>query len=126
MDRDHHSYTTMRAAAASLFLIGLSFLRRVAEGHPLCYFDDRPTNFEQVLTFCPEPQDGACCNDAEEAMVEAIFTARLPLSEKCASYYKQVGARACVRYEILSRKTNLCRVRECSICCPFHDTRTSA
>lgn len=98
----------MRAAAASLFLIGLSQLRRGADGHPLCYFDDRPTDFEEVLTFCPEPQDGACCNDAEEAMVEAIFEAQLPLSEECAGYYKQVGVKKQIMLPNLSDRTRVC------------------
>lgn len=29
--------------------------------HPLCYVDDRPTDPDEILTFCPEAQAGACC-----------------------------------------------------------------
>lgn len=61
-----------------------------AAAHPLCYFEDRPTDYSEVLTFCPEQQFGACCNDEEEAEVEALFQAAGVLSASCSEYYQQV------------------------------------
>ncbi|CAN0493480.1 unnamed protein product, partial [Ectocarpus sp. 12 AP-2014] len=39
---------------------------RVAS-HPRCFFDDRPTDYDQVLTFCDNSiaAHGACCTDDE-------------------------------------------------------------
>lgn len=60
--------------------------------HPLCYIDDKPTDYDQVLTFCPEPQAGACCTDLEEAEVVARYNAvsSVPLTGNCADLYKEV------------------------------------
>ena len=63
---------------------------RVAS-HPLCFVDDKPTDFDQVLTFCPAAQDGACCTDIEEEKVSAIVSAAGDLSPECYDLYKQVG-----------------------------------
>lgn len=60
--------------------------------HPLCYVDSKPTDFDEVLTFCPEAQSGACCTDLEEAAVEARFDAAGPLTGDCEDLYKQVRA----------------------------------
>lgn len=60
----------------------------------------RPTDYDEVLSFCPEAQVGACCNDIEEAAVEALFDSAGALTAECQVYYKQVGIR-CVR-EIIS------------------------
>eukprot|EP00903_Cladosiphon_okamuranus_P010391 g9829.t1 len=76
----------MRACASlAAVLIAAS---RVA-GHPICFVDDKAPDLEKTLDFCPAPQDGACCTDAEEAEVEARFEAAGPLSDDCADYYKQ-------------------------------------
>lgn len=69
-------------------IVSCSILRSLA--HPLCYFDDRSTDYSEVLTFCPEQQSGACCNDDEEAAVEALFQAAGTLSTSCSEYYQQV------------------------------------
>lgn len=61
-------------------------------GHPLCFVDDRSTDYDQVLTFCPAAQDGACCTDAEELAVKALFEDAGTLSDFCADLYKQVRA----------------------------------
>lgn len=63
--------------------------------HPLCFIDDKPTDYEEVLTFCPEAQAGACCTDLEEAEVEARYDAvsTVPLTGECADLYKQVRTR---------------------------------
>ena len=63
---------------------------RVAS-HPLCYVDDKPTDLEGVLLFCPQAQDGACCTDIEEESVELIVEAAGPLTPDCYDLYKQVG-----------------------------------
>lgn len=66
-------------------------------GHPLCFIDDRSTDYNQVLTFCPAAQDGACCTDAEESAVKALYEDAGSLSDPCADLYKQV--RLCVVYD---------------------------
>lgn len=68
-----------------------------AAAHPLCYVNDKPTDLNQVLTFCPAAQDGACCTDLEEAEIKTAFDA-LNLTGDCADIYKQV-----LRIEVLSR-----------------------
>lgn len=59
-------------------------------GHPLCFFDERPTDYDEVLTFCPAAQAGACCNDLEEAAVVARFDAVGALTGDCIDLYTQV------------------------------------
>lgn len=89
----------MRATAAGgVALVGLlSCLNWSAvEAHPLCYFNDRQTDPSEELTFCPPAQDGACCKDDEEAMVQAIFEEAGPLTPECADYYKQVRKVTCL------------------------------
>lgn len=61
------------------------------KAHPLCYYDDRPTDYDLVMTFCPEQQDGACCNPTEEAALQALYNSAGILSSTCAKYYKQVN-----------------------------------
>ena len=78
-----------RCAFLAAFLATAS---RVA-AHPLCYVDSRPTDLDEVLTFCPAPQAGACCTDVEEAAVEARFDAAGPLTGDCEDLYKQVRER---------------------------------
>lgn len=63
-----------------------------ATGHPFCYVGDRPTDPTQVLEFCPEAGQGACCTDLEEAEVEAIFNEAEDLTGDCAEFYKKVGS----------------------------------
>jgi len=76
-----------------LGLLALLFARFAARvsGHPQCFYDGRPPDPEQVLTFCPAATDGACCSDFEEEIVAARFGAvgDLPSSE-CADLYSQV------------------------------------
>lgn len=64
-------------------------------GHPICFFDDRPTDADEVLDFCPAAQDGACCNDLEEEIVIARFDAVGALTGDCADLYKQVSVTHC-------------------------------
>ncbi|CAM9759383.1 unnamed protein product [Scytosiphon promiscuus] len=66
--------------------------------HPLCYVDDRPTDYDEVLTFCPEPQAGACCTDIEEAAVEALFNDAGPLTGDCVDLYTQVVCGICTSF----------------------------
>ena len=63
---------------------------RVAS-HPLCFIDDRPTDLERELTFCPEAQDGACCTELEEANVQANVAAAGNLSPECLPLYTEVS-----------------------------------
>ncbi len=74
------------------FLAAFLTAQRVL-AHPLCYVDNRPTDYDEVLTFCPaedQAQQGACCTDAEEAVVQARFEAAGTLTDDCAALYKQV------------------------------------
>lgn len=85
----------MRAYA---YLVALATATRVAS-HPLCFIDDRPTDYDQTLTYCGDITDidvsGACCTDLEEAQVEANFNAAfaegVEPSVECAALYKEVG-----------------------------------
>lgn len=110
----------MRATAAgSVALAGLlSYLNwSTVEAHPLCFFDDRQTDPFEELTFCPEPQDGACCTDEEEAVVQAKFEAAGSLTAECADFYRQVRKVACVSlFFTVSRKFVLSG-GECCGCC---------
>lgn len=82
--------------SSSLSFLACLIVGRVAS-HPLCYVDDKPTDYDEVLTFCPTAQDGACCTDLEEAQVEsAVDTASAAsstgtLSDKCRDLYTQVS-----------------------------------
>lgn len=69
---------------------GLLALLGVVRAHPLCY-DDSPTDYSEVMEFCPEPQAGACCNDVEEAEVEALFNEAGTLTGDCVDLYTQVS-----------------------------------
>lgn len=77
----------MRAAFS--FLACVLAGHRVAS-HPLCYIDDKPTDYEQELTYCPEAQDGACCTDIEEANVSDTVSAAGDLTDECYELYKKV------------------------------------
>ncbi|CAM9143199.1 unnamed protein product, partial [Hapterophycus canaliculatus] len=57
--------------------------------HPLCYIDDRATDYSEILTFCPAAQAGACCTDAEELAVIARFEAVGTLTGDCEDLYRQ-------------------------------------
>lgn len=61
-----------------------------AAAHPLCFFNDRPTDFHHKLSFCPPAQDGACCTDAEEAKVRDLYDDAGTLSPECGEMYMQV------------------------------------
>ncbi|CAM9199998.1 unnamed protein product [Ectocarpus sp. 12 AP-2014] len=72
--------------------------------HPLCFIDDKPTDYDQVLTYCDNSiaMSGACCTDEEEAQVEANYNAAfaegvVPSSE-CAALYKEVVCGVCHSY----------------------------
>ena len=80
-----------RMMRSSLCVLAGLFAGRVAS-HPLCFIDDKPTDFDQVLTFCPEAQDGACCTDIEEDNVSAAVDAVGPISTECRELYKKVGS----------------------------------
>lgn len=84
--------------AAVLFATSVA----VVSGHPLCYFDDRPTDYTEVLTFCPAAEEGACCNDAEEVLVEAQFNAMGNLTGDCIDLYTEVSrCEACFAAKLL-------------------------
>lgn len=93
----------MRAHA---ILAALLAILPAAVGHPLCYIDAKPTDLEQVLSFCPAAQDGACCTDQEEAQVQARFEAAGPLTGDCEDLYKQVSCTAVLLSEVLLRTTH--------------------
>lgn len=76
-----------------LLVLGASFvclLGRQVLAHPTCFYDSRPPDPDEILEFCPESEDGACCNDAEEAAAIAVFQEAGELSDDCAVYYRQV------------------------------------
>lgn len=66
---------------------------RFGAAHPLCYIDDRATDYNEVLTFCPAQQAGACCTDAEELAVVARFEVVGTLTGDCEDLYRQARAR---------------------------------
>ena len=70
------------------FLVAFLAAARVG-GQPLCY-DHTPTNLDMDLTFCPEQQDGACCTDIDEAILQTRFAEAGTLSSDCAGYYYEV------------------------------------
>ncbi|CAN0049189.1 unnamed protein product, partial [Ectocarpus sp. 6 AP-2014] len=82
----------MRFFACLAALVGT----KVVSSHPLCFFDDRQPDYDQVLTFCDNSitSYGACCTDDEEALVMADFSAVTPegveLTGDCSDLYKQV------------------------------------
>lgn len=84
----------------------ISSLGRLAIAHPLCYYDDKPTDPDMDLQFCPEQEDGACCNDLEEAAAIAVYNAAASdaLTGDCATYYRQV----CIIF-LLCRESSPCR-----------------
>lgn len=92
--------TTMRAANVLLATTTIGIFltwQKIAQAHPLCYYDDRPTDKDMVLTFCPAQAEGACCNAEEEAAAKALYTSKGTLTTACAALYKQV----CLRYGCL-------------------------
>ncbi|CAM9509059.1 unnamed protein product [Ectocarpus sp. 4 AP-2014] len=72
--------------------------------HPLCFIDDKPTDYDQVLTYCDNSiaMSGACCTDEEEGIVEANFNAAFAEgvvpSTTCAALYKEVVCGVCHSY----------------------------
>ncbi|CAM9165509.1 unnamed protein product [Scytosiphon promiscuus] len=83
-----------------LYALSAALLAKTAAAHPLCYVDAKPTDYDEVLTFCPEAQAGACCTDLEEAEVEARYDAvsTVPLTGDCADLYKEVVCGICHSY----------------------------
>lgn len=89
--------------ASSLLLLAASALQIAVnvDGHPLCWIGDRPTDYEEVLEFCPEQPEGACCTDDEELGVQALFEAAGAITGECADLYKEV--------QLLVQCTPFCR-----------------
>lgn len=87
----------MRTIGFVQLFAAFSFQWALIKGHPLCYFDDRPTDYDQKLSFCPKPQDGACCNDLEEEGIVNQFLSA-GLTGKCADLYKEVVCGPCHSY----------------------------
>lgn len=60
--------------------------------HPLCFFNDRPTDVDRQLEFCPPAQDGACCTEAEESAIQEKWNdIDFGENDECAELYKEVG-----------------------------------
>lgn len=72
--------------------VGLIFLGRQAAAHPLCFYGDRATNTEIEMTFCPQQDEGACCNEQEERFSFDMYhnASTQELTGDCATYYKEV------------------------------------
>lgn len=85
----------MRASTSLLLVAACALQQWVADSHPLCYFGDRPTDPEQVLSFCPMYEEGACCNDEEEVGVQDMFEAAIGITGDCADLYKEVSIELC-------------------------------
>lgn len=83
----------MRALSVLGATVLHSFWKKVA-AHPLCYYEDRPTDPTQVMVFCPEQEEGACCTDLEEMAAINVYKAPFPEgtvpTDECAEYYRQV------------------------------------
>lgn len=82
----------MRASSLIQVIGAFSIRWMLVEGHPICYYDSRPNDEDQVLTFCPEPQFGACCNDLEEAAIKGLYESAGTLNGTCAYLYKEVSS----------------------------------
>ncbi|CAM9548065.1 unnamed protein product [Ectocarpus sp. 6 AP-2014] len=82
----------------SIAIMLLGALITLCASHPLCYVDDRPTDPDEILEFCPEAQSGACCTDAEEALVQLRHEAVGNLTGDCDDLYKQVVCGVCGSY----------------------------
>lgn len=96
----------------SLHVLGLAVVSSVAwqaSSHPLCYYDDKPTDPEMVLSFCPAQDDGACCNDLEEAAAESAYNlaGANPLTGDCATLYLEVRLIPYPAARCLRRRANL-------------------
>lgn len=74
-----------------------------AVSHPLCYYDARPTDPEMFMVFCPEQEEGACCNEFEEAEVITWYNNETLTTTDCEDYFRQV--RCVVSY---SQATSVC------------------
>lgn len=86
----------MRAFAAALGAAVLHSLARQTNAHPLCYHEDRPTDPDAELVFCPDqPAYGACCTESEETAAITVYQAAIgngtQVSSDCAAYYRQVS-----------------------------------
>lgn len=86
--RVRNEYLVIMRGLGALTLLGAL---HVSSSHPLCYIDDRPTDYDEVLTFCPAAQAGACCTDAEEAAVATRFEAVGALTADCGDLYLQAS-----------------------------------
>lgn len=80
----YHIYSMMRSWSLVLLLVAGK-----VSGHPLCFINDKPTDVDHQLKFCPAAQDGACCTDEEEAGVQERLE-NLNLGGHCKEMYKQV------------------------------------
>lgn len=72
--------------------VGLIFLGQQAAAHPLCFYEGRATNTEIEMTFCPQQEEGACCNELEERFSFDLYhnASANELTGDCATYYKEV------------------------------------
>lgn len=84
---------------------------RQANAHPLCYYDDRPTDPDQELVFCPpQPAYGACCNEMEEIAAITLYQVVNPngtLSSDCAAFYRQVSFSVGAHQRLWSRTESI-------------------
>lgn len=82
----------MRASACLAVLAATN-----VAAHPLCFFDDRPTDYDVTLGYCDNSiaPSGACCTSEEEAalseLVDAAFAEGVVPSDACFELYKEVG-----------------------------------
>ncbi|CAM9889122.1 unnamed protein product, partial [Ectocarpus sp. 4 AP-2014] len=93
-----HAVTMVGAKGGISIAITLLGALTLCTSHPLCYVDDRPTDPDEILEFCPEAQSGACCTDAEEALVQLRHEAVGNLTGDCDDLYKQVVCGVCGSY----------------------------
>lgn len=75
--------------------LALNALVRQGVAHPLCYYDAKPTDPDQVLVFCQPQEEGSCCNDLEEIIsitwYQEFFPEGSDATEECKNLYKQVS-----------------------------------
>lgn len=96
----------------ALYAIGaalICILSRRTAAHPLCYYDDRPTDPDMVMIFCPPQEEGACCNEAEEMAAITLYNeaSATTLTDECAELYRQVSM------EIMHSSCTTCNRRSC-------------
>lgn len=88
----YHSIPT-KFKMRGLLVLGVAVLCTLGNrvrAHPLCHYDARPPDPDMFLLFCPEQEDGACCNEIEEAEVITWYNEEVITTDACGEYFREV------------------------------------